>query len=67
MKEVGKILREKRIELGYSQSNLAKIGGIKRETLKNVELMKRRFSVKNLKKVLNAMKLNVKEILRELF
>jgi transcriptional regulator with XRE-family HTH domain len=67
VKEVGKILREKRIELGYSQSNLAKIGGIRRENLRDVELMKRRFSVKNLKKVLNAMKLNVKEILRELF
>ena len=62
VKEIGKILRERRNELGYSQSSLAKIAGIKRETLKNVELMKRRFSVKNLKKVLNAMKLNVKEI-----
>jgi transcriptional regulator with XRE-family HTH domain len=67
VKEIGKILRERRIELCYSQSNLAKIAGIRRENLRDVELMKRRFSVKNLKKVLNAMKLNVKEILRELF
>ena len=67
VKEIGKILRERRIELGYSQSNLAKIAEIKRETLKNVELMERRFGVKNLKKVLNTLKLNVKEILRKLF
>ncbi len=66
VKEVGKILREKRLELGLSQNQLAKLSGIRRENIKNVELQKRNFSVRNFKKILKALKLNVKDILIKL-
>lgn len=56
--EVGKIVRERRKELGISQKKLAELIGIRRENIRDFELMKRRLGVENFEKVLK--KLNVK-------
>jgi len=64
VKEVGPILRRRRLELGLSQNQLARKVGIRRENIRDVELMKRCFSVKNFRKILKALNLNVEEILK---
>jgi DNA-binding XRE family transcriptional regulator len=64
VKEVGPILRRRRLELELSQNQLARIVGIRRENIRDVELMKRCFSVKNFRKILEALNLNVEEILK---
>jgi DNA-binding XRE family transcriptional regulator len=53
VKEIGPILRRKRLELGLSQNQLAKKVGIRRENIRDVELEKRNLSVKNFRKILN--------------
>jgi DNA-binding XRE family transcriptional regulator len=64
VKEVGPILRKRRLELGLSQNQLARKVGIRRENIRDVELMKRCFSVKNFRKILEALNLDVEEILK---
>jgi DNA-binding XRE family transcriptional regulator len=64
VKEVGPILRRRRLELGLSQNQLARKVGIRRENIRDVELMKRCFSVKNFRKILEALDLDVEEILK---
>jgi DNA-binding XRE family transcriptional regulator len=64
VKEVGPILRKRRLELGLSQNQLARKVGIRRENIRDVELMKRCFSVKNFRKILEALDLDVEEILK---
>jgi len=64
--KIGKILRKRRLELGLSQNRLAKKTGIRRENIRDVELEKKNFSVKNLRKILNVLKINVKYLLKEL-
>jgi DNA-binding XRE family transcriptional regulator len=66
VKEIGPILRRKRLELGLSQNQLAKKVGIRRENIRDVELEKRNLSVKNFRKILNVLKINVKYLLKEL-
>jgi DNA-binding XRE family transcriptional regulator len=66
VKEVGPILRERRLELGLSQNQLAKKIGIRRENIRDVELMKKHFSVKNFRKILKALNLSINEILEKL-
>lgn len=64
VKEVGRILRKRRMELGLSQSQLAKKVGVSREGIRDVELGKRCFSVKNFKKILNVLGLRTFTILK---
>jgi ribosome-binding protein aMBF1 (putative translation factor) len=64
VKEVGPILRKRRLELGLSQNQLARKVGIRIENIRDVELMKICFSVKNFRKILEALYLNVEEILK---
>ena len=64
VKEVGPILRKRRLELGLSQNQLARKIGIRRENIRDVELMKRCLSVKNFRKILEALDLDVEEILK---
>jgi DNA-binding XRE family transcriptional regulator len=66
VKEIGPILRKKRLQLGLSQNQLARKVGIRRENIRDVELGKRNFSVKNFRKILKALSLNVAYLLREL-
>jgi DNA-binding XRE family transcriptional regulator len=66
VKEVGPILRERRLELGLSQNQLAKKIGIRRENIRDVELGKRNFGVENFRKVLNALKINPKYLLEKM-
>jgi DNA-binding XRE family transcriptional regulator len=66
VKEVGPILRRRRLELGLSQNQLARKVGIRRENIRDVELMKRCFSVKNFRKILEALNLDVEEILKNI-
>ena len=66
VKEVGPILRERRIQLGLTQNQLAKIVGIRRENIRDVELGKRCFSVKNFRKILNALNIDVEFLLSRL-
>jgi DNA-binding XRE family transcriptional regulator len=64
VKEIGPILKGRRLELGLSQNQLAKKIGIRRENIRDVELMKRNFSVKNFRKILETLNLDVDEILK---
>ena len=47
-----------------SQNQLARKVGIRRENIRDVELMKRCFNIKNFRKILEALKLDVEEILK---
>ncbi|MFH8108361.1 MAG: helix-turn-helix transcriptional regulator [Candidatus Aenigmatarchaeota archaeon] len=66
VKEIGPILRRRRLKLGLSQNQLAKKIGIRRENIRDVELSKRCFSVKNFIKVLKSLNLSVVELLKGL-
>jgi len=66
IKEVGPILREKRLQLNLSQNQFAKIIGIRRENIRNVELCKRHFSVKSFRKILKALNLDIMYLLERL-
>jgi transcriptional regulator with XRE-family HTH domain len=57
-------LRRRRLELGLSQNQLARKVGIRRENIRDVELMKRCFSIKNLRKILEALSLDAEGILK---
>lgn len=64
--KIGKILRERRLKLGLTQNQLAKKIGIRRESIRDVELERRNFSVKNLRKVLKALNLDIFYLLNNL-
>lgn len=66
VKEIGRFLREKRLQLGLSQNQLGKKVGIRRENIRDVELGKRNFGVKNFRKILKALNINVTYLLEEL-
>jgi ribosome-binding protein aMBF1 (putative translation factor) len=66
VREIGSLLRKRRLELGLSQNQLAKKIGIRRENIRDVELGKRNFGVENLRKVLNALKINPKYLLEKM-
>jgi DNA-binding XRE family transcriptional regulator len=66
VREIGSVLRKRRLELGLSQNQLAKKIGIRRENIRDVELGKRNFGVENLRKVLNALKINPKYLLEKM-
>lgn len=60
------IFREKRLQLNLSQNQFGKKLGIRRENVRDVELMKRNFSVKNFRKVLNSLDLKPEFMLNKL-
>jgi len=60
--EVGKIVRERRKEPGISQKKLAELIGIRRENIRDFELMKRRLGVENFEKVLRELRINISEV-----
>jgi len=64
--KIGKILRRRRLELELTQNQLAKKIGIRRESIRDVELERRNFSVNNLRKVLKALNINISYLLKEL-
>ena len=64
--KVGKTLREKRLQLGLSQNQLARKAGVRRENIRDVELEKRNFSVRNFRIVLKALNIDVIYLLKEL-
>ncbi len=66
IKEIGPILREKRLRLELSQNQLGKRIDIRRENIRDVELMKRNFRVKNFRKILNALNLDIDDLLKNL-
>ncbi|MEM5802266.1 MAG: hypothetical protein QXQ18_02695 [Candidatus Aenigmatarchaeota archaeon] len=53
-------------ELRLSQNQLARNVRIRRENIRDVELMKRCFSVKNFRKILKSLSLDVAYLLKEL-
>ncbi|MBU3905225.1 MAG: helix-turn-helix domain-containing protein [Nanoarchaeota archaeon] len=59
--KIGSILRNKRLELGWSQNQLSRKVGIRRENIRDVELCKRNFGVINFRKILKALDLNFKD------
>jgi len=63
--EIGKIVRERRKELGISQQKLAESIGIRRENIRDFELMKRRLGVENFKKVLKELNVKIDEMLNK--
>ncbi|MBI4010301.1 MAG: helix-turn-helix domain-containing protein [Candidatus Aenigmarchaeota archaeon] len=66
VKDLGPILRKRRFELGLSQNQFGKKIGIRRENIRDVELMKRNFSVKNFRKILEALNLDIPYLLKVL-
>ncbi len=66
VKEIGPILRKKRFEMGLSQNQIGKKVGIRRENIRDVELMKRNFSVKNFRKILETLNLDANYLLASL-
>jgi len=61
--KIGSILRNRRLELGLSQNQLAKKTGIRRENIRDVELCKRNFGVANFRKILQSLNIDPKHIL----
>lgn len=66
VKEAGKFFKQKRLEMGLSQRELAKLIGCSREHVRDVENCKHGASVKYFKIVLKALNLNVPYLLKEL-
>jgi len=62
--KIGKILRKRRLELGLTQEQLARKVGIRRENVRDVELEKKCLGVANFRKVLNALDLNIYDLLK---
>lgn len=60
---IGYILRQRRLEMGLSQKQLGEIIGIRRENIRDVELGKRHFCVKNFRKTLEVANLNPRHLL----
>jgi hypothetical protein len=66
VKEVGPILREKRLQLNLSQNQFGRKVGMRRENIRDVELSKRHFKVENFRKVLNSLDLKPEFLLNKL-
>ena len=64
VKEIGRIFKEKRKELGLTQSQLAKRIGISREHIRDIENEKRRGSVRVVREIMKEFKLGPFELLR---
>lgn len=66
VKGYGGMLRKRRLDMGLSQNQFGNLIGIRRENIRDVELNKRNFRVKNLRKVLNSLQLAPYDILNTL-
>jgi hypothetical protein len=66
VKEVGPILREKRLQLNLSQNQFGRKVGMRRENIRDVELSKRHFGVGNFRKILNSLDLKSEFLLNRL-
>lgn len=66
IKEIGPILRKRRLKIELSQNQLGKKIGIRRENIRDVELMKRNFSVKNFRRILKVLNLDINHMLTQL-
>ncbi len=64
--EVGPILRETRLKLGLSQNQFGGKVGMRRENIRDVEMMKRHFLAKNFRKAVEALGLDAPIILERL-
>ena len=66
IKEIGPILRKKRLQLNLSQNQFGRKVGMRRENIRDVELSKRHFKVENFRKVLNSLDLKPEFLLNKL-
>ncbi|MBI3412822.1 MAG: hypothetical protein HY051_01950 [Candidatus Aenigmarchaeota archaeon] len=65
-KRIGKFLREKRFEMKLTQKQMGNKIGMRRENIRDVELKKRNFCVKNFRKVLSATGISTDYLLEKL-
>ncbi len=65
-KRIGRFLREKRLEMKLTQKQMGDKIGLRRENIRDVELEKRNFCVKNFRKVLEATNITAKDLLEKL-
>jgi len=66
VKEIGPILRERRLQLNLSQNQFGRKVGMRRENIRDVELSKRHFRVENFRKILNSLDLEPEFLLNKL-
>lgn len=66
LKDLGNVIRERRIELGYSQEILANKSGLHRTYISDVELGKRNLTFLNLIAIINALELSVSDFFQTL-
>ncbi len=59
----GKLLRERRVQMGLTQKQLGGLVSMRRENIRDVELEKRNFCTKNFRKVLKATNMTAKDLL----
>ncbi len=65
-KRIGKFLREKRFDMKLTQKQMGDKIGMRRENIRDVELEKRNFCVRNFRKVLSATGLSASHLLEKL-
>ena len=65
VKEIGRIFKEKRKEVGLTQLQLAKRIGVPREHVRDIENEKRRGSVRVVRKIMEEFKLEPSKLLQE--
>lgn len=63
-KRIGKLLRKRRFEMGLTQEQMGNKIGLRRENIRDVELEKRNFCVRNFRKMLSATGLSTSRILQ---
>ena len=64
--ELGNRLREKRLELGYSQEELAEVIGIHRTYIGTIERGEKTVTITTLHKICKALKITMSEFLKNI-
>lgn len=64
--KIGSVLKEKRLQLEISQNKLSRLVGMRRETIRDVELCKRNYSVENLRKIMNILDINTSDLITKI-
>ncbi len=59
MKEVGPVIRERRLKLDLTQKQLSQVIGVSREHIKNIELRRNSSSVPVFRKVLEVLNMDM--------